>query len=553
MTQTQPVVKANRPYLTLVIVLSATFMQLLDISIVNTGIPSIQESLHTTYANIQLVLAGYQLGFACTLITGARLGDVYGRRKIFMVGMFLFTLTSTLCGAATSAPLLVIGRVLQGISSGLMFPQVLSVIQVTFSPEQRGKALSAFGAAIGLGTIMGPLAGGLLIQAHIFDDAWRAIFYVNVPIGIAALIGAWTNLSESTAPEAPNLDLPGVTLSTIGLGLLVFPLSIGREKSWPWWIIAMLVASIPVLAVFAWYEKKRTADDRSPVLDTRLFDDKAFRIGALLSSVFFAGIPSFFFTFTLYIQVGMGYTALGAGLTTFVFSIGTAIGSARSDPIARRLGPRILQVGTALLVLGMLITILTIHLVGTHPHSYEFIPAFVIAGLGLGFFVAPVTNLILSAIPPQRAGAAAGALSSVQQVGGALGVAVIGVVLFGFLGANAKSSTDAVRPRLEAVAAQNGIPASALETKFADCYSRQAHSPDPRATPSGCERPQGALGTQIGQVGLLATRHNFEKTIQETLVLSALIFFSAFVIVRRLPTPRRPATDGPPEKAVAAH
>jgi MFS family permease len=301
----------------------------------------------------------------------------------------------------------------------------------------------------------------------------------------------------------------------------------------------MLVASGPLLALFAWYERKRTAEERSPLLDTRLFEDKAFRIGALLSSIFFAGIPSFFFTFTLYIQVGMGYTALGAGLTTFVFSIGTAIGSARSDPLARRLGPRILQLGTGMLALGMVVTITTIRLAGTHPHSYEFIPAFVISGIGLGFFVAPVTNLILSAIPPQRAGAAAGALSSVQQVGGALGVAVIGVVLFGFLGANADSATKAVRPRLEAVASQSGLPAPALVATFDRCYSRQAHSPDPRETPSGCARPAGPLGDELRQVGLAATRHNFEKTIQETLVLSALIFLSALLIVRRLPGQRR--------------
>ena len=540
MSTAAPVERPARPTLTLVIVLSATFMQLLDISIVNTAIPSIQESLHTTYANIQLVLAGYQLGFACTLITGARLGDVYGRRRMFMIGMLCFTLTSVLCGAATSAPMLVTSRVLQGISSGLMFPQVLAVIQVTFKPEERGKALSAFGAAIGLGTIMGPLAGGLLIQAHIFNDAWRAIFYVNVPIGVAALVGAWTNLPESKAPEAPKLDLPGVALSTIGLGRLVFPLSIGREKSWPAWIIVMLIASVPILALFGWYERRRTARNHYPLLDTRLFDDRAFRIGALLSAVFFAAIPSFFFTFTLYIQVGMGYTALGAGLTTFVFSVGAASGSARSDPIARRLGPRILQLGTGMLVLGMLLTILTIHLAGIHPHTYDFIPAFIISGVGFGFFVAPVTNQILAAIPPQRAGAAAGAVSSVQQVGGALGVAVIGIVLFGFVGANAKTSSEIVHPRLEAIAAQNGIPAAALVAKFDDCYSRQAHSADPRATPTGCAQAPGPLSDEIRAVGLLATRHNFEKTIQETLVMSALIFLTAFIIVSRLPKPVQP-------------
>ena len=189
-----------KPFVVLIIVLSATFMQLLDVSIVNVATFSIQQSLHASYSDVQLVLAGYQLAFACTLITGGRLGDIYGRRKMFMIGMLGFTATSALCGAAVNADMLTVSRVFQGAFSGLMFPQVLSVIQVTFEPKDRGKAFSVFGATLGLGTILGPVVGGLLIQADLFTDAWRSIFFVNVPIGIIALIAALIYLPESKAP-----------------------------------------------------------------------------------------------------------------------------------------------------------------------------------------------------------------------------------------------------------------------------------------------------------------------------------------------------------------
>jgi EmrB/QacA subfamily drug resistance transporter len=538
----------------LLVVLSATFMQLLDISIVNTAIPSIQESLHTTYADVQLVLAGYALGFACTLITGARLGDIHGRRRVFLIGMVLFTAASALCGAAVNPPMLIGSRVLQGIGSGLMFPQVLSVIQVTFPPAERGRALSLFGATLGLGTITGPLAGGLLIQADLFGDAWRAIFYVNLPIGIAAVLGALTNLPESRAPAATRLDIPGAVLSALGLGLLVYPLSVGREKHWAGWIVALLVLSVPVLAVFGWYEGRRTRADRWPVLDTRLFGDRAFRVGAVLSMVFFAGIPAFFFVFTLYVQVGMGFTALGAGLTTFTFAIGSAVASARSDVVARRFGRYVLCVGALLMIIGQELLVVTVHWAGIRPHTYDFIPSMVVCGLGLGLFVAPVVNLILAAIPGQRAGAASGLLSTVQQAGGALGVAIIGVVFFGFLGHNAASSSAAEVPQVRAAAHAIGVSPQVLVEQFRACYARRVHSTDPRATPPGCAIPAAvppAVARTLTDAGLLANRRNFEHTLQETLGYEVAIFAITFLLVLRLPHVD-PRTALRPEPAPAA-
>jgi MFS family permease len=199
----------KHPYLVLGIVLTAVFMNLLDVSIVNVAIPSIQDDLGASFAEVQLVLAGYQLAFACLLITGGRLGDIFGRKRLFIAGMALFTLASLLCGLAPSPIMLIVSRVIQGAGAGLMVPQVLAIIQVTIPPKERGKAFGIFGATIGIATILGPLVGGLLISLNLFGSDWRSIFLVNIPVGLASLLLAFRELPESKAPDAPRLDIPG--------------------------------------------------------------------------------------------------------------------------------------------------------------------------------------------------------------------------------------------------------------------------------------------------------------------------------------------------------
>ena len=226
-------------------VLIASFMILLDISIVNVAIPSVQRDLGATYAEIQWVLAGYQLAYAVVLITGGRLGDIFGRKRLFIIGVSGFTIASLICGLAPSPIALIAARVLQGLMAALMYPQVLSVIQVSFPPRERGAAFGVFGGVIGVASISGPLLGGLLIQAdiHVGGHAllWRPIFLVNLPIGIGAVVAAFIFLRESRAPSAPRLDIPGVVLATIGLFLIAFPLVEGRDAGWPLWAYLMLV------------------------------------------------------------------------------------------------------------------------------------------------------------------------------------------------------------------------------------------------------------------------------------------------------------------------
>ena len=303
-----------RRWIALFVVLTASFMVLLDISIVNVAIPSIQRNLGASFGQIQLVLAGYQLAYAVVLITGGRLGDIFGRKRLFMTGMAGFVLASAMCGLARNPDMLVISRVVQGLMASLMFPQVLAVIQVVFPPTERAAAFGVFGAVIGLATIAGPLVGGLLIGSATDTDRWRWIFLVNLPIGIAALVAAWFLLRESRAPRARRLDLGGVVIASAGLGLLAYPLVEGRDQGWPAWAFIMLAVSIPVLVLFVFYERIKTRRDGSPLVELSMFKDRAFSAGTALSAVFFSALPAFLLTFSFSLQFGVGFSPLRSGL-----------------------------------------------------------------------------------------------------------------------------------------------------------------------------------------------------------------------------------------------
>ncbi|MCA1710951.1 MAG: MFS transporter [Actinobacteria bacterium] len=543
MTTESPVLARSgrpvHPTLVLLIVLTAVFVQLLDVSIVNVAVPSIQRDLDASYSSIQLVLAGYQLAFACILITGARLGDIFGRRRLFMTGMTVFTVASLACGLAPTALTLVLARILQGLGSGLMFPQVLAVIQVTFPPRERGRAFGFFGATIGIATILGPLVGGLLIKADVFGTDWRAIFLVNIPVGVTALVLAFRELPESTSPDRVRLDLPGAALVTVGLFLVVFPLTEGRERGWPWWIYLMLVSAVPVLAAFVLLQRRKTRTDSGPLVLMTLFSNRAYWTGALLSAVFLLGVPPFFFSFSLYLQVGLGFTALHAGLTTFPFAIGSGLASSRSDAVAKRLGKNVLALGCLLLVVGMIVLIAALHGIGTDLHGWEVAPILVVCGLGLGLFVAPISNIVLAGVSGREAGSASGVLSSVQQVGGALGVAVIGLILFGLLGGHAGSAARDASGDLRRDLAAAGVPAPAVQqavARFEDCFDRQSHAKDPSRRPAGCETPPDSpVSAAFAKAGSAANADNFLHAIERTLLFEVGVFLTALMLVRLLP------------------
>ena len=426
-----------RRWLALGVVLIAVFMQLMDISIVNVAIPSIQRDLDASYSQVQWVLAGYQLAFAVVLITGGRLGDIYGRKRLFLIGVSGFTVASALCGFAQSPVMLVGSRILQGAMGALMFPQALSVTQVEFPQRERGAAFGITGAVIGLATISGPLLGGLLISGNLFGLDWRPIFLVNLPLGVLAVVAALVLLRESRAEGALRLDPGGVAIVSAALLLLIYPLVEGRDLGWPVWTFLLMAASVPLFALFVLYERRKTRKDNSPLVVLGLFGERAFVSGLLLNVVFFSGVAAFFLTFSLFLQIGLGFTALHSGLTTIPFSVGTAIASAVSVRLAPRLGRAILSLGCLLLVVGMLGVMATVSRYGEAIHSWQLLPALVVCGLGLGCTIPPLINVILAGISRRNVGSASGVLSTTQQFGGALGVAIIGVIFFGLLSSQA--------------------------------------------------------------------------------------------------------------------
>jgi EmrB/QacA subfamily drug resistance transporter len=528
-------------------VLNAGFMQLVDISNVNVAIPSIQRDLDATYADIQWVLAGYQLAFAVMLITGGRLGDIFGRKRLFMIGMAGFTLASALCGLAQTPDMLIASRILQGLFGAIMFPQVLSIIQVTFPPQERATAFGLFGATIGLATITGPLVGGLLIQADLFGLQWRPIFLVNLPIGIAALAVAARFLVESKAPRALRLDPVGVVVVTAGLLLLVYPLVQGRDLGWPPWTFLSMAASVPVLAGFAVYERHKKALDGSPLVDMDLFRQRSFVPGLLLAGIFFMGIPAFFLTFSLWLQIGLGFSALHAGLTGAPFAVGSALASAASVRLVPVLGRRILSAGSLLLVAGMVALMWTVDRYGGAVTSWQLLPALLLCGLGLGSVIAPLVNVVLAGIRAQDAGSASGVLTTVQQIGGAIGVALIGVVFFGLLGSQAAGVADDVLPGLRADLQGAGLPPAATQqvaAGFRTCFEDRANAKDPSAVPASCAQAQSQaqgqeeVGRVVAAAADTARRQDFSEAFQRTLLFEVAVYLACFLLVFLLPDAR---------------
>ncbi len=340
-----------RRWLTLTILLLAAFMNLLDVSIVNIAIPSIQRSLHASYADVQWALAGYTLAYALVLITGGRLGDTFGRKRLFLVGVTGFTIMSALCGAAQSPGMLIACRVAQGAMGAIMVPQVLAVIQVIFPPAERIKALAGFGVTAGLGTVSGPLLGGLLIQHNLFGLGWRPIFLINVPVGVLAVAASAVLVRESRAPRPPKLDPVGVGLISAALLLLLYPLVEGRQLGWPGWTFVAMAASAPMFALFVWYEQAKARRDGSPLVPLRLFGERAFSAGMAVAMTFFLGIASFGLVLTLFLQLGLGFTPLHAGLTFLPFSLGVLVSSAAAARLAPRFGRGVTMAG-ALIIAG---------------------------------------------------------------------------------------------------------------------------------------------------------------------------------------------------------
>ncbi|MFI6639368.1 MFS transporter [Streptomyces sp. NPDC050504] len=422
----------RRRWFALAIVMTAAFMDLVDVTIVNIAIPSIQQDTGATLSAIQWITAGYALAFAGGLITGGRLGDIYGRKRIFLIGIAGFTLASALCGFAAGPEMLVASRVLQGAMAALMVPQVLSIVHATFPAEERGKVFGLFGMVVGLGAVSGPLLGALLTEWNIFGLEWRPIFLINLPVGIAGLILGTKFIQESKAPKALKLDLVGVVLVVAALMALVYPLTRGRELDWPLWGFVLMAASPVLFGALVAYERAKARRDGSPLIELSLFKVKSFAAGIAVQLTFGLALGVFFLVWTLYMQVGLGWSALKAGATGIPFSIAVSFAAAISvQKLVPRFGRKVLQAGAATMVAGLLLYIALASHYGLDIAPWQMVPPLVVMGLGMGLIVAPLTDAVLSEVPREHAGSASGLINTVQQMGNAVGLALVSVVFFG--------------------------------------------------------------------------------------------------------------------------
>jgi EmrB/QacA subfamily drug resistance transporter len=453
------------------------FMSLLDTTIVNVALPTIRDSINADEATLAWIISGYALAFGLALIPAGRLGDRFGHKWVFFTGLAIFTAASLFAGLAQDPTQLIVARVIQGLGGGIFFPAVTASIQLLFAPHKRGAAFAILGAVLGVSSALGPLVGGLLIQA--FGDAhgWRYIFFVNLPIGVIGLVAAAVVLPKLSAGAKVATDLIGLILLAGSLVAILVPLIQGQEQGWPLWTYLSIAGGLVLLVGFAFWERFQAARGASPLVPPHLFSHPAFTGGTILALVYFGAFTSIFFTISLFWQAGLGHTALESGIVSIPFAIANIIGASQSDRLAKRLGRGVLVLGSVLVTLGLIgLWLILLNVPTADLTNWTLLGPLAIAGLGNGFFIAPNNRFIVATVDSTEAGAASGVIGTMQRIGSAIGVAVVSSVLFGV--ANLSGLTSEIASKVAAAmkagtypsaqAAGEAIAKASLATHFTD-------------------------------------------------------------------------------------
>ncbi|MGW2661615.1 MFS transporter [Nocardia tengchongensis] len=416
--------------------LVAVFMQMLDLTIVHTAMPAVARALRADAAEQLLIVTGYGLAFACTLLTAARLGDLFGRRTVFLTAIGAFAAASLWCGIASGAAELVAARAVAGVAAAAASAQTIAIITGAFPERGRGAAFGVYGAVAGLAGLAGPLAGGALVDANALGVGWRAIFLVNVPLCALAIALGRRYVAEGPPGERPRpvtareLDLAGVLLSATGLAALVFPLTAGRELGWPPALWVLLGSSVPLLTVFVRRQRRQARGGGDPLVRPELFADRDFAIGAMLMAVFYGMFTALLFTVSVTVQSGLSWSASRTGLLMLPFAIG-AVAAALSSPILLSLwGSRALTVGVTVFAVALGAAATIIDTTGSAVDIGALAWPVFTAGAGMGWFAAPLPSVMLRGVADRVTGSASGIVPAVQQIGSAVGVAVLGMVFF---------------------------------------------------------------------------------------------------------------------------
>ncbi|WP_421387167.1 MFS transporter [Agrobacterium tumefaciens] len=422
-----------RRWMALVILLTGAFLPPLDFFIVNVALPSIREDFRASASTMQLIISGYATTYAVMLITGGRLGDLYGRRNVFLAGMVGFAAASALCGFAWSPAALVAGRILQGFAAAIMAPQALASINAIFPDHEKSKALSFYALTFGVASMVGLFLGGALIALDILGLGWRAIFLINLPVIAVAAPSAFIMLRETRSERPKKLDLGGALLIAIALSALIAPLIEGREQGWPIWLILMLATSLPFFLLFWRHEKHLESTGRDPILAPSLLQNRGLKRG-LLAALFFYSLAAFWLIFSVYQQGGLGLTPFEAGLAILPAAVGFVLGPFASERILRVFGRFSAGAGMVLQAAGLFGTAA---LISNGLPQFLFAALFLI-GAGQGIALPNLVKSIVQRVDRAQSGLASGLVNSMFQIGGALAAAIVGGLFFSILG----SATD---------------------------------------------------------------------------------------------------------------
>lgn len=531
-----------RRWAALGVILGAEIMDLLDGTVMNVAAPAVRADLGGSLSVIQWITVGYTLAFAVLLVVGGRLGDIYGRKRMFVVGAVGFTAASVLCSVAAGPEMLTAARFLQGGLGALMIPQGLGLIKQMFPPKETAAAFGAFGPAIGLGAVLGPIVAGFLVDADLFGTGWRSVFLINLPIGVAVIVGAVLLLPEGKAPVRPKFDVVGMALVTSGLTLLIFPLVQGRERGWPAWAFVLMLAGAAVLVGFVAHELRQERRGGATLIELSLLRRSRYAAGLAVALVFFTGVSGMSLLLALHLQIGLGFSPTRAALTMTPWSVFLVVGAILTGAVlGSKFGRKALHGGLVVLALGVLIMLLTIGDQAGGLTSWELVPGIAVAGLGMGIMIGLLFDIALADVDKQEAGTASGVLTAVQQLGFTVGVAVLGTLFFGLLGSQATASVDdgASRARTELAAA--GASTTEQDRLLADlrvCLRESASQQDSERTPDSCrnlQQARPAVAEATARAWRTAHTENFSTAMVRTLWVVIALLAVSFALAFRLP------------------
>lgn len=426
---------ADRPsWAALAVVLIGGFIAFLDFFIANVAIPSIQSDLGASPPETQLVMVGYGAALCVGLITGGRMGDIYGPRRMFLVGLALFTVASAACGFAPSIWFLIVARVIQGLAAAMLAPQVLAIVSHVYTGEARGRAFSAYGLMLGLSGLCGQVIGGVLIALDIAGLDWRTVFLINIPIGLVILALTPRTVPDIRTQSGVRLDLAGAALASVSLAAVVLPLLEGREQGWPLWAWLSLIAAVPLFALLITHQRRLAAKNAAPLIDPGLFRERGFTVGITAYFVYFMSMGSFFLLFAIYMQEGRGWEPLSSGLLFTTMSAGFFGSSFLAGRIAARIGNQVIALGAGLVAIGYGTVGVIVAQIGVDGTAGWVAPGLLVAGFGMGLVAAPLPGAAMAGVDPEHASSASGVLSTAMEGGAALGVSLVGLVFFGTIG-----------------------------------------------------------------------------------------------------------------------